>query len=113
MVGVVVEQRLRKLEHLDHALVGDPVVDGAVLAAGLDEAAPAQAGEMVGDLRLRLPQPLDQGADRQLAFVAQQLEDADAGRVAEPTEVLRDQVAARGRLGQTERGFEYGHGHLL
>ena len=71
MLGVVVEQRVGEVEHRDDARVGDPVVDGAVLAAGLDEAAPAQTGEMVGDLRLRLAEPLDQLTDRELALVAQ------------------------------------------
>ena len=113
MVGVVVEQRVPEVEHLHDALVGDPVVDRAVLAPCRDEAAPAQPGEVVRDLRLRLAEPVNELADRQLALVAQQFEDANAGRVAQPAEVLRDQVAAGGRCGQTERGFQRGHGHLL
>src|SRR5262249_57245509 len=79
----------------------------------LDKAAPTQTSEMVRDLRLRLAEPLDQLAHRQLTLVAQQLENAHPGRVAEAAEVLRDQVAARRRLGETERCFEYGHQHLL
>jgi hypothetical protein len=50
---VVLEQRVREVEDPDHPLVGDPVVDGAVLAARVDEAAPAKTSEVVGDLRLR------------------------------------------------------------
>ncbi|HET8893585.1 MAG TPA: hypothetical protein VFM96_05770 [Gaiellaceae bacterium] len=111
--GVIVEQRLCKVEHFDDALVSDPVEDGAVLAPRLDEAAPTQTGEMVGDLGLRLIEPLDQLTDRELTLVAEQLEDPDTGRVAETAEVLGDQIAAGGRFGKAERSFENGHGHLL
>jgi hypothetical protein len=48
-------------------LVGDAVVDRAVLAATVDEAAPAQAGEVARDLRLRLADQLNELADRPLA----------------------------------------------
>jgi hypothetical protein len=102
VLGVVVEQRVRKIEDLDDALVGDPVVNGAVLAAGLDEAAPAQTGEMGGDLRLRQSEPLDQLADRELNLVAEQLENAHSGRIAEPAEVLGDKIAAHGRFGKAD-----------
>src|SRR2546425_4727286 len=102
-----------KVEHLDDALVGDPVVDRAMLAPRLDEAAPTQTGEVVRDLRLRLAQPLDQLPHRQLSLVAQQLQNLHPRLVAETAEVLGDQVAAGRRLGQTERGFENGHRHLL
>jgi hypothetical protein len=47
MFFVVREQRLREVEHRDHPLVGDPVEDRALLAARLDEPAPAQAGKMI------------------------------------------------------------------
>jgi hypothetical protein len=57
---VVLEQRVREVEDRDHPLVGDPVVDGPVLSARVDEAAPAQAGEVVGRLRLRNAKPLDE-----------------------------------------------------
>ena len=53
MLGVVLEQAARQLDHPEHARVGDPVVDGPVLAPALYESAPAQAGEVVGDLGLR------------------------------------------------------------
>ena len=96
MLCVVVQQRVRQVDHPHDSLVGDPVVDDAMLAPCLDEAAPAQAGEMVRHLRLRRPEPIDQLSHRQLALVAQQLEDANARGVAEPAEVLRDQVAAYG-----------------
>ena len=99
MLGVVGEQPLSELEQLEDSWVGDPVEDAPLLALGLDEAAPAQAGEVVGDLRLRYAEPLDELADGQLAFVAQQLEDADPGGVAEAAEVLGDEVA----LGRSAR----------
>jgi hypothetical protein len=66
---VVLEQRVRELEHRDHPLVGDPVVDGAVFPARVDETAPAKTGEMVGDLRLRDPEPRDELSDRELALL--------------------------------------------
>ncbi len=75
MLLVVLEQRVRKLEHADDPLVGDAVVDGAVFAACVDEAAPAKAGEVVGDLRLRDPEPRDELSDRELALFSQQLQD--------------------------------------
>jgi hypothetical protein len=45
-------------------------VDVRVPALALDKAAPAQAGEVVGDLGLRLAEPFDQLADRQLVVLA-------------------------------------------
>ncbi len=47
MLGVVVQQSVREREHPQHALVGDPVVDGAVLTPRLDEAAPTQTSQMI------------------------------------------------------------------
>ena len=44
---------------------------------------------MIGDLRLRQPEPLDQFPDRQLALVAQQLEDPYPRLVTQPAEVPR------------------------
>jgi hypothetical protein len=70
-----------------------------VLSPRFDEAAPAQTGEMVRDLRLRLTEPLDQRADRELALVAQKLEDPHPGRVAQSAEVLGNQIAAGRRVG--------------
>src|SRR3954447_7662632 len=54
VVGVVLQEAAGKLEQRGDAGIGERVVDAAVLAAGHDEAAPAQAGEVVGDFRLRL-----------------------------------------------------------
>ncbi len=70
MLLVVLEEGVREAEHVDDALVGDPVVDGALLAAGSDEAAPAQTGEMVRDLRLRESEACDEVADGELPLSA-------------------------------------------
>jgi hypothetical protein len=53
VIGVAFEQGVSQLDHPRDPLVGDSVVDRAVLATSLDEAAPTQAGEVVGDLGLR------------------------------------------------------------
>jgi hypothetical protein len=53
----VVEKHPREIEHRFNARVGAPVEDNAVLAARLDEPAPALAGEVIGDLRLRHAEP--------------------------------------------------------
>ena len=102
MLLVVLEQRVREIEDPDHPLVGDPVVDGAVLPARVDKPAPAQTGEMVGDLRLCDPEPLDELADRQFALLLQQLEDVQPRRIAEAAEVLRDEIAPGRGLRETE-----------
>jgi len=73
VLGVVREQRVREFEHFQHALVGDAVVDRAEVAARFDEAAPAQAGEVRGNLRLRRGDELDELADGALA-VSERLE---------------------------------------
>jgi hypothetical protein len=49
MLGIVGEQCVPELEQRQHAFVGDEVEDCAVLTASCDEAAPAQASEMVRD----------------------------------------------------------------
>jgi hypothetical protein len=67
MLGVVLQQRVGEVEHLEHALVGDAVVDRPVLAAAVDESTPAQAGEVGRDLGLWRPDQLDELADRALA----------------------------------------------
>lgn len=102
MLGVVREQRTCQVEHLSDALVGDPVVDDSVLPAGGDKAAPAQTGEVVGDLRLGEPEALHETPDRELALLAQQLEDAKPGRVAKAPEVLRNEVGLGRCLGKPE-----------
>lgn len=94
---------MREVEHRDNALVGDPVEHGAVLTACLDEAAPAQAREVVRHLRLCEPEPFDQLADRELALVTKQLENPQANRVAETAEVLRDEIGLDRSLGKTKR----------
>jgi hypothetical protein len=66
--GVVGQQRVPEVEHPSDAFVADLVEDGAVLASCLDEAAPAQTGEVVRHLRLRDPQTLDELPDGQLAL---------------------------------------------
>ena len=103
VIGVVLQQRACETEQLGDALVGDPVVHGWVLAAGVDEAAPAQAGEMVGDLGLRLAELLDKLTDRQLVVLLEQLEDAHASGIAERAKVLADQLRLGRRLGERER----------
>src|SRR6266852_4410286 len=102
MLGIVIQKRVRKVEHADHALVGDAVVDGAVLTSRLDEAAPAQTGEVVRDLRLWQAEPLDQLTNREFPLVTKQLENPDARLVAQPAEVLRDQIATSRGVGKTK-----------
>ena len=69
MLGVVVQQSLREREHPQHALVGDPVVDGAVLTPCLDEAAPTKTSQMIRDLRLWQLEPRRAGSERHLAHI--------------------------------------------
>jgi cytochrome c biogenesis protein CcdA len=80
-----------------------------VPAPRLDESAPAQTGEVVGDLQLRLAEALDQLADRQLAFRLQQLEDPKPDRVAESAEVLRDEIDRGGSGRKAERSRRLRH----
>jgi hypothetical protein len=86
VLGVVGKQRGGEVEHLVDARVGDAVEDGTVLASCVDESAPAQAGQVVGDLGLRFSEPRDQVANPELTFRAQRLEDTDAERVTQATE---------------------------
>jgi hypothetical protein len=65
--------------------------------------APAQAREVVGDLRLRLAGELDELADRALA-VGKQLENPQSRPIAETEEVLRDDIGRHRLLRQLERG---------
>jgi alkylmercury lyase len=110
VVGVVLQERVGEIEHLEDALVGDAVVDRAVLAARVDEAAPAQAGEMRRDLRLGGGDELDQLPDGALA-VSERLENPNASRVAEAAEVLGDDVDFDWLRRELERGFGDG-GHI-
>jgi hypothetical protein len=68
MVGVVVQQAIGQLQHGRDPLVGQPVVDDPVLAAGGDKAAPAQTGQVVGHLGLGLAQAAGQLPGRQFAL---------------------------------------------
>src|SRR2546422_1025672 len=79
---LLLAQRVREPEHLQHPLVRDPNEDDAMVASRLDEAAPAQTSEMVRDLRLRRPQSPRQLANGELTLVAKQLEDAQSRRLA-------------------------------
>src|SRR5215218_4115356 len=54
LVDMVVQQPLGQVQRRGDPLVGRAVVDDPVLAAGGDEPAPAQAGQVVGDRGLRL-----------------------------------------------------------
>ena len=103
MFGVVVEQLTTELDHRGHPLVGEPVVHRSVLAPGDDEAAPAQAGEVIGHLWLRFSQERGQLADRALAL-GHELERAQAGAIAEHAEVLGEQVGLRWAVRQAEGG---------
>lgn len=64
---------------------GDAVVHPLALAAGVDEAGGAEVGEVAGDFGLRLAEDLDEVADAEL-LVAQEVEEAEAGGVAEGLE---------------------------
>ena len=103
MLFVVVQQRAAELDHLEDARIGEAVVDGAVLSAGLDEAAPTQAGEVVGDLRLGLIEQGDELADRAL-LLGDELKYAQPRAVAEHAEVLGEQVGLDGLGGEPEWG---------
>lgn len=102
MLLVVLEQRVRELDDLRYPLVRDPVVDGAMVATALDEAAPAKTGEVVGHLRLGEPEPLNELTDGELALLLEQLEDAQPRGVAEAAEVLGDEIGPGRSLGKSE-----------
>jgi len=74
MLGVVGEQRPTKRQQLAHSRVRDAVIHGAVLAPGVHEPAPAQAPEVIGQVRAAQRQRLGQLSDRQLTALTQQLE---------------------------------------
>ena len=54
VLGVVGQERVAEFEQHQHALVGDEIEDGAMLTPRVDEAAPAQTGEVVGDAGLAI-----------------------------------------------------------
>src|SRR5215211_138275 len=99
VLGVVAEQSAPERDQLRDAPVGDAVVDRPILAAALDEAAPAQAAEVVGDLGLRFAKQLDELADRALPL-GQGLEDANTGGIAKGSEVLGQQLGLERPLGE-------------
>lgn len=92
MLLVLIEERRRQTEDPDHPLVPDAVVDRTVLAADLDEAACPKRREMARYGRLRDAEALAQLADRELALLAEQLEDAEARRVGQRPEAGRDRI---------------------
>ena len=47
VLGVVVEHVVGEPDNVRHSLVGDPIVDSAVLSACRNEAAPAKTGQVV------------------------------------------------------------------
>ena len=102
MLGVVVQQSAGKRDDRADAVIGEAVVDAAVLAAGRDESAPAQTREMVGDVRLRLTEQPDELADRAL-LRGDQLDHPQARAIAEDAEVLRQQIGLGGSVWKTKR----------
>jgi hypothetical protein len=64
VLGVALEQVVGKRDDRRDSLVREPVVDDAVLAARLDEAAPTETGEMVRDLGLARPEEFDEPLTR-------------------------------------------------
>jgi hypothetical protein len=110
VLGIAVQKRPPELDHCGHTFVGEPVVNRAVLPTCGHEAAPAQASEVIGDLRLRLGKELNQLADRSL-LVGYELEDPQAGAVTENSEVLGEQVGFDRRVGEAEGGVADGGCH--
>lgn len=91
MLGVIGKEGPPEAEHLGDPVVGDPVVDRPVLAPGKHEAAPTQAGEVLGGFRLGQLESLGQFSNRELL----RLEGGDqtqAGGIAEGPEVLGDEI---------------------
>jgi hypothetical protein len=95
---VVVQQPLSQAQHRRNPGVGQLVVDDPVLAAGGDEPAPAQAGQ-VGDRGLGLAELAGHLAGGQFPLGREQPEDAPPGWVTQGAEVLGDQIGA-GRGGR-------------
>ena len=72
-------------------MVGDPVVDVVALLAAGDHPGVGEHGQVLGDVLLAGAELLGERVDAQLA-VAQQVEDAHPGRVAERAEAAGDQL---------------------
>src|SRR3954470_7112755 len=62
-------------------LVRDRVVGNTTIPPRRHKAAPAQTGQMIRDVRLAQPRPLDQLANPKLPLLTQQLEETQATRV--------------------------------
>ncbi len=105
MLLVACEKLTSQVDHVLDAIVGDPVVDRPVLASGLDEAAPAQARQVIGDVRLGQADAVDQLADRQLLLRLQRFQDAQARRVGKDAEVLGEDLGLGGPGREAKRGF--------
>lgn len=84
-----------KLEHLQHALVRDAVVDHAVAPARLDEAALTEAGEVLGDRGLPPRKAVGQLADREILLEPEHLEDTDPDHMPEAAQMQREDSRAR------------------
>ena len=83
------EERARDREQVRHPRIGQPVVDMARPALGLDEPVASQHREVLGQMR-RLEVGLGlQLGDAHLGCGREQFEDADAERVREPLEQVR------------------------
>jgi len=108
MLGVAFEQFVREPDDRRDAPVCNAVVDDPVLAPRLDEAAPAETGEMVRDLRLAGSEQPDELADRVLAL-EEELEDPKPGGVTEGAKVLREDLRPRRLVGETEWSVRDAH----
>ena len=111
MLRVIGQQRPAQAEQLKHAVIGDAVEDVGVAALARDEPAPAQARQVVGDLRLGLAEALYEVADRQLAVLVEQLQRAHPRRIRQHLEVLGDEVGLGGSVRQQKRHIERGARH--
>lgn len=111
MLGIVCEQATSERQHLGHPVIGDAVVDSAVLTPGEHEAAPTQAGKVFGDFRLRKPESVGQLADRK--FLLFKLSNqTKTRRVAERPEVLGYQIERGRLLSDPERRRSKGFHHM-
>jgi hypothetical protein len=91
------------LAEVEHDRVGDPVERPRPLLAAGEEALGVEGGEVLGDVLLGGAQRLGQLADRSLAALAQEIEDAQPGGVREGAETARDQLGGGGVEGALHR----------
>lgn len=102
MLRVVGEQCPPEREQLLHTLVGDPVMDDSMLAAGVHEIR-TSAGRRGGSTPwLRDAEPVNELSHRELVLSVEKLEDAEARRIAEGAEVLGHEVGRCGNLGKAK-----------